>query len=209
VTTAQLDKRLNESCSAYQNLIVALQRHEWTLTPLTTHSLAVVDAQEVYNLPPGLLSVVAVRARSSQYSEPVYPYDSAERWQYDGSESLYRAQQWAYRFRVEGAQIRFLPGPRSPTATLEVDYLPEWSEMFDGQSLTVPYGWWVWPMLHCAMGMLSKQDRDASALAREWQAEDGRIRTLAGRRTRRALQIVSTRDDLDEFEDLGFGRMYP
>jgi hypothetical protein len=64
-------------------------------------------------------------------------------------------------------------------------------------------------MLHCAMGMLSKQDRDASALAREWQAEDGRIRTLAGRRTRRALQIVSTRDDLDEFEDLGFGRMYP
>lgn len=208
VTTAQLDKRLNESCSAYQNLIVSLQRHEWSLTKPMTHSLAVVDDQATYNLPPGCLCVVAVRASDGSYAEPVFPYDHSERWAYEGLNTR-TGTRWGYKYRVEGPQIRILPAPASPVTTLEVEYIPEWSELVDGQSLDVPYGWWVWPMLHCAMGMLSKQDRDASSLMREWQIEDARIRSLATQRTRHALQIAAARDDLDDEDEWGFGKMWP
>lgn len=211
ITNAQLDKRLNESCSAFHDRVVQLQRHEWALSPQKRESYTVVANQETYNLPLDCHTVVAVSVTDGTFSDPVLPYDSTERAGLEGdyAQSL-AASRWGFSYRAEGRQIRVLPAMSGSVTELRVNYIPEYKPRIEGEFLEVPFGWWAWPMLHCAAGMLAKQDRSADALWAEWRQCDQRVEALAGRRSPRALRVVAARDDLvDEDMPVGVGRMWP
>lgn len=211
ITDTELDRRLNESCSAFHNRILELQRHEWSIVPAKECAVSLIAGTSLYLLPAEAMAVKAARVSDGNWSEPVIPYDHSERWQYEGVDAgWYESMRWRYRYRVIGKELRILPTPTSPL-TLTVDYLPDWEEKTTGQSLVFPYGWWLWPVLHCAMGMVSKRfpDQPPVALAAEFNAEDARIMALAGRRVTRALAVRGARDDTFEDDWPDFSEMWP
>jgi hypothetical protein len=209
VTTDELNERANESFSAFHDLVLELQKHEWSLVQPVHLDIALSSSTTTYALPPELMAVKAVRISDGTWSEPVRPYEHDERAYYEGVDAGWRdAMRWNYVYRVEGRNIMLRPEPSGSVDTLSVDYVPEWRELQDGMTVECPYGWWLWPVLHCAIGCVHKRfpGEPAQSLMAEWQAEDRRIRALAGRRVPRPLKISAVRDDVDDDD---YGRMWP
>lgn len=210
VTDVELDDRLNLSCSALHDLLIEIQRHEWALTPATQAVHAVQDGVSTYALPLECLAVKEVRIYDGTFSQPVFPFGHTERAALDSSDGR-DTWTWGYRYRVEGKSIAILPTPTAIVTELRITYIPEYTPRIAGQYIDLPYGWWRWAALHCAIGMVRKRYPDVmpQALMAEFNLEDRRIRALAGRRSPRALKVEPARDDVYDDVIAGMGRMWP
>lgn len=190
VDTDENDLGINEALSAFHDLMIELQRHEWVVTPVKTHSDTLVTGTTSYPLPDKLLATVSVRLSDGTTSHYVRPWDHADRDWLSNSSVPYID---GYHYRVIGRMLELLPSPRAGY-TLLVDYVPEYSPLVNpAETFECPFGWWRWAAIKAAIGMAYKGHTETKQLADDWQFEDRRIRSLAGKRGTRGLRIVNTR----------------
>ena len=191
VDTPELDRRINEALSAFHDLMVEIQRHEWVITPAKTHIITMQTSVTAYPVPITMLSVVGVRMVQGDEQFKVPAWDHTDRdWLTSSSELPYID---GYRYRVTGPTIELLPVPRVGYE-LHVDYIPEFAPLVnEDDEFTVPFGWEKWAALRAAIQMEGKRNTDTSQLQAEFAFEDRRIRALGGKRGSRGLRIVNTR----------------
>lgn len=194
VTDTELNQRINEACGLFHNLMAELQRHEWVLTSVATQSIALAAGTNTYTLAPQFFILKGYpRMSDGDRQYRVRPWDWSERDLMEEVDQLPWIE--GYTYRIYGTTIHILPDVRS-SYTLHVDFVPEFSPLAnDGDTITVPYGWWKWITLLAAIDLYLKEDLDASHLERQHARWDQQIRAMAAKRGHKRLRMVDARRD--------------
>ncbi len=193
----ELDKRVNEALCALRDLLIELEWMEWVT--ISTQSLTLINGTQSYALAADFYLLLGVRGVSGGIERQLEPWHYQERapLEYSGN----AASVWELQYRLNGANVVFLPTPRSAD-TVKLDYVPAYTPLVNGTDNTfaMPYGWWLWAGLRAALALVAKEALDGSTgtslLLEQWRAEDARIRGLAAQRDAgKPPRIIDTRKD--------------
>ncbi len=197
VDTTELDARINEALKQLYNLLIAARGQEYYVTSTTW---AAVADQEDYALPADFMRLLTVYVKDggSRY-ETIPTWEMTERPDLLWRGAVGTTNIGEYRYRLQGANISFLPAPSTTSHTFYALYVPAMTELaLDTDTFDGVAGWEKWAALTAAIDLASKEEavEHVQMLMAQRALIQSQIEQLGGERDAgRAPRIQDTRRD--------------
>lgn len=198
----EANRRVNEACALFHNMMARMQRHEWVLTQVVDFEFTLNTTRLIYPLPEDFF-VLSGHPRVSDGNRQYRLLD----WERTDRDILEEADElpylYGYEYRINGANFHILPNPRD-TYTVFVSYVPEFRDLVkDDDFITLPTGWHKWITLTAAKDLLNKEKLDTSHLDIMFAKWDFEIQSMIGKRGTKHLRVVDSRRDGRRWPRLG------
>lgn len=173
VTDEELTRRINNACWALDDML----HNTFEDFYLATWSGVLAPLVNSLGLPEDFYKMVSVDVSDSGGTwYALKPYVNADRIALKNADGQ---GIHATRYRLQNRELRFLP-PLTGATHVELSYYPQIPALRDEEDTReYPNGWEEWVCLTAAIGMLTKEERDPSALVALLNAETARINASA------------------------------
>jgi len=220
VTLLELKRRVRELADLEDDaefvddaeLVGHLNRSLWSLDDLLhktwadyyVEELAVTFSGPSHLLPGNLYKLVAVDVKSGNTWHDLKPYSLAERNTLRNAMGPVNPE--GVKYRLMGNSLRFLPDMPANTSALITYYPQQPALVEDGDTRDYPNGWEQYACLMAAIVLLTKEERDASALERMLAAEKARIEESAPLRDEAPVSFSEPTENASGFTADGIAR---
>lgn len=173
VTEDELTELVNRAIWALDDELHNTHK-DWFLVELST-----TLSGDSFALPAGFYRLMGVDVRCGGGWEALQALEWAER--NDARNSWAGRDPRTVRYRLQGALdgstvLRFVPAFTAPVEAV-VSYYPQRPALVaDADTVTYPQGWENWAVLHAALEVRTKEERDTSSLERLLALETERLR---------------------------------